>query len=179
MYFKDRFAIAIHKGGLGFWLALRQLISGKKQYISSCLVAALLVFFLSVMGRIGAWIGEDGSGLMRNLSVSDYDLGVWYVESGIQEAAEEKMLAEAGISDAYLLRMTKGTVNNMEYILYSISKPEYYHILEGRTCKYANEIVITEFVAEDLGVKIGDTVQVAYQGSAGDFLDQRNLSMPQ
>lgn len=170
VYFKDRFAVAIHPKGLMFWMAVRQLLSGKKQYISACLVAALLVFFLSIMGRLGAWIGEDGSGLMTALNVSDYDLGVWYPKSGIQEAAEEKMQAEAGIEDTYIMRMTKGTINHMEYILYSSSKPEYYHILEGRTCRYANEIVITEFVAEDLGVNIGDTVQVSYQGNAGDFL---------
>lgn len=170
VYFKDRFAVAIHQKGLGFWLALRQLLSGKKQYISACLVAALLVFFLSIMGRLGAWIGEDGKGLMTALNVSDYDLDVLYSENGIQQEAEEKMLAEAGIIDSYTMRGTKGTINNMEYIMYCISKPEYYHILEGRTCKYANEIVITEFVAEDLGVKIGDTVQVTYRGNVGDFL---------
>lgn len=170
VYFKDRFAVAIYPKGLRFWMAVRQLMSGKKQYISACLVAALLVFFLSIMGRLGAWVGEDGSGLMTALNVSDYDLGIWYPESGIQAAAEEKMQAEAGIEDTYIMRMTKGTINHMEYILYSSSKPEYYHILEGRTCRYANEIVITEFVAEDLGVKIGDTVQVSYQGNAGDFL---------
>lgn len=170
VYFKDRFALGIHQKGLGFWLALRQLLSGKKQYISACLVAALLVFFLSVMGRIGAWVGEDGKGLMDALNVSTYDVGVYYNESGIQKEVEEKMLAEAGITDTYALRMTKGTVNNMEYVLYSISKPEYYHILKGRTCRYANEIVITEFVAQDLGVKIGDTVQVAYFDNVGDFL---------
>lgn len=170
VYFKDRFAVAIHQKGLGFWLAVRQLLSGKKQYISACLVASLLVFFLSIMGRLGAWIGEDGSGLMAALNVSDYDLGVWYAESGIQETAEGKISAEAGIEDTYILRVTKGTLNNMEYIMYSSSKPEYYHILEGRTCKYANEIVITEFLAQDLGVKIGDTVQVAYQGNTGEFL---------
>lgn len=170
VYFKDRFALGIHQKGLGFWLALRQLLSGKKQYISTCLVAALLVFFLSVMGRIGAWVGEDGKGLMDALNVSTYDLGVYYNKCGIQKEVEEKMLVVAGITDTYALRMTKGTVNNMEYVLYSISKPEYYHILKGRTCRYANEIVITEFVAQDLGVKIGDTVQVAYYDNVGDFL---------
>lgn len=170
VYFKDRFALSVHQKGLGFWLALRQLLSGKKQYISACLVAALLVFFLSVMGRIGAWAGKDGRGFMDALNVSTYDLGVYYNESGIQKEAEKKMLAEAGIADTYAMRMTKGTVNNMEYVLYSISKPEYYHILKGRTCRYANEIVITEFVARDLGVKIGDTVQVAYRDAVGEFL---------
>lgn len=179
IYFKDRFTLAIHQRGLGFWLALRQLLSGKKQYISACVVAALLVFFLSVMGRLGAWIGEDGRGLMNALNAFDYDLGVLYSawgmqgdgsEAHIQEEAEEKMHAMAGIADSYLLRQTRGNLGSMDYVIYAVSKPEYYHVLEGRTCKYANEIVITEFVAEDLGVGIGDTVQVEYQGTTGDFL---------
>lgn len=177
VYFKDRFTVAVYQRGLGFWLALRQLLSGKRQYISACLVAALLVFFLSVMGRLGAWIGEDGRGLMTVLSM--YDLGVLYPvcgtqenrdASGIQREAEENMTALAGIADSFEGRQTKGTVNGMEYILYALSKPEHYNIVEGRTCKYANEIVITEFVAGDLDVWIGDTVQVTYQGSTGDFL---------
>ena len=37
-------AFLIQKEGLPFWLALRQLSSGKRRYIGACLVAMLLVF---------------------------------------------------------------------------------------------------------------------------------------
>lgn len=43
-------------------------------------------------------------------------------------------------------------------------------ILEGRTCRYDNEILITEFVAKDLGLGIGDTVKVSFQEDSAEFL---------
>lgn len=41
-----------------------------------------------------------------------------------------------------------------------IDQPERFHILEGRTCTADNEIVITEFIAANFGISIGDTVTV-------------------
>ncbi len=54
--------------------------------------------------------------------------------------------------------------------MYISSKPSYYNLLEGRTCKYNNEVVITESVAEELNVFIGDTVKVSYEGKEKDFI---------
>ena len=41
--------------GLSFHLALRQVLTGRKRYTSACLVAALLVFFASLAGRMNGW----------------------------------------------------------------------------------------------------------------------------
>lgn len=64
IYFKNRFAMPIHKKCMNMWLALRQLTSSKKQYMSACLVTALLVFFMSLVARIGTWMVPDGAGMM-------------------------------------------------------------------------------------------------------------------
>ncbi|MCI8694121.1 MAG: hypothetical protein HFH91_15640 [Lachnospiraceae bacterium] len=50
----------IRAKGLTFHLALRQVLTGRKRYISACLVAAMLVFFASLAGRINGWLGTDG-----------------------------------------------------------------------------------------------------------------------
>ena len=43
----------------------------------------------------------------------------------------------------------------------------YYHILKGRSCRYDNEAVVTESVAKDQQVGIGDTIQIEYDGQTG------------
>ncbi len=54
---------AIRARGLTFHLALRQVLTGRRRYVSACLVAAMLVFFASLAGRINGWLGTDGKGM--------------------------------------------------------------------------------------------------------------------
>ena len=168
VYFKSRFATPIGKRGLNFHLAFRQLISGKKQYISACLVTVLLVFFLSLVGRIDAWIGEDGEGLMQSFGACPYDIGIKCSED-MQEETRREVL-QAGIKDSYEFKIERAVVNNIDYMMNIISKPEYYNILEGRTCLYDNEMVVTEFAAKELDVKIGDTVNITFGEESEEFL---------
>mgnify|MGYP005803606749 FL=1 len=51
---KQKAIVPIRKNGLGFWLALRQLLTGKRRYVGACMVAMLLVFFASLIGRVDA-----------------------------------------------------------------------------------------------------------------------------
>ena len=60
VYFKSRFTTPLAKRGLGVHLALRQLVSGKRQYLSVCAVALLLVFSTSLLVRLDVWMGPDG-----------------------------------------------------------------------------------------------------------------------
>src|SRR5699024_3881355 len=48
-------------------------------------------------------------------------------------------------------------------------EPERFHILSGRTCQAADEAVLTEFVAADLGVAVGDTVTLAGALGSGEY----------
>lgn len=169
IYFKSRLHAPIYKRGFSFWLAFRQVVSGKKQYFNVCIAAALLVFCLSLMGRIDAWMGPEGEGLIYALDVAPNDIAIRYEEE-IREETEELIEEKAGIMGQYGLSRVHGAVNGLDYQLYWISDPEYYNILDGRTCRYENEIVITEYVSNDLGVHIGDTVEVTYKESSDRFL---------
>lgn len=170
VYFKSRFMAPIRKGGLHFWLAYRQLISGKKQYISACLVASLLVFFLSLTARMDAWIGPDGKGLMDSFSASRYDLGIRCTDEGMEEEIEGILEERAGIVDSYQFVMSRASVGQIEYLMNIISKPEYFNLLLGRSCLYRNEIVVTQGVADELRIGTGDTVSVAFGGKELDFI---------
>ncbi|MDE5931630.1 MAG: ABC transporter permease, partial [Lachnospiraceae bacterium] len=170
VYFKSRFMAPIQKRGLSFWLAYRQLISGKKQYISACFVASLLVFFLSLTARMDAWLGPNGEGLMNSFSASRFDLGVARTDEVLADEIEDIIEARAGIADSYQFRMNRAAVDQIEYVINIISEPEYFNLLQGRTCLYSNEIVMTQTVADELNVGIGDTVSVAFGGKELDYL---------
>lgn len=178
VYFKSRFTAPVRKRGLSFWLACRQLVSGKKQYLSACLVTALLVFFLSLTVRLDAWLGPDGSGLMASFSASDHDISVRYEEEGtdsleteaVRREVEEILESRSHIVDSYQFKMERGFLNQTEYLMNVISEPEYYNILEGRTCLYRNELVMTKLVADELGVGIGDSVSLGVEGREQEFI---------
>lgn len=149
-------------------LAFRQLTAGKRRYLGACMVAMLLVFFASLIGRMDSWLGADGQGMMYAFNPADHDIGVQVLGVYTSEEAEELVRSYTEITDSYLLAMPGISVDGVDYTANVITDPERFHIMEGRTSRNDDEIVLTEFVAADLGVSIGDTVTVqADSGSAG------------
>ena len=63
-------------GGIYFRLAFRQLDTGKRRYAGAFIVTLLLVFFASLVGRMDAWLGADGKGMMDAFNPADHDIGV-------------------------------------------------------------------------------------------------------
>lgn len=155
----------INQQGLDVWLALRQILSGKKRYATACLVAVLLVFFASVIGRMNSWLGSDGKGLMDAFNPADLHIAVQPVGETTVSDVEQTILECTNITEEYMLGMPGVTVNGIGYTANVITQPERFHMLEGQTCLGERTIVLTEFVAADLGVTVGDTVTVA--GTAG------------
>ncbi|MBS6643915.1 MAG: FtsX-like permease family protein [Clostridiaceae bacterium] len=149
-------------------LAFRQLTAGKRRYLGAFMVAMLLVFFASLIGRMDSWLGADGQGMMYAFNPADHDIGVQVLGVYTSEEAEELVRSYTEITDSYLLAMPGISVDGVDYTANVITDPERFHIMEGRTSRNDDEIVLTEFVAADLGVSIGDTVTVqADSGSAG------------
>lgn len=155
----------IKKRGLYLWLALRQLATAKRRYISACIVAVLLVFFASLVGRMDSWLGVDGKGMMDAFNPADHDIGVQVFGELTAEEAEELVSSYTEITDRYLLAMPSVSVRGTNYTANVISEPERFHMMQGKTCQSENEIVITEFVAKDMGIKLGDRLMV--QGDKG------------
>ncbi len=157
----------IHQKGLSFWLAFRQVILGKKRYLGACLVAALLVFFTSLIGRMDSWLGADGKGLMDAFNPADLHIAAQPMGEAASEDVEHTIEGYTNITDRYMLAMPSVSVEGADYTANVITQPERFHMLQGQTCMETDEIVLTEFVAADLGVEIGDTVTVsAGNGSA-------------
>ena len=165
-----RTAFHIQKKGLICWLALRQLLSGKRRYMGACLVAVLLVFFASLIGRVNAWLGPNGEGLMDAFNPADLHIAAQPMgETGIEDV-EQTIESYTSITDSYDLAMPSVSVNGVDMTANVITQPERFHLLSGQTCRNANEVVLTEFVAADLGVSVGDTVSIAGALGNGEYV---------
>lgn len=151
--------------GLSFHLAIRQLRSGKKRYLSVCMIAILLVFFASLAGRMNSWLGEDGKGMMDAFNPADLDMGVQILGELNPEEMEQMVRSFTDITDSYLLAMPSVSVNGSNYTANVITEPERFHISQGETSMGDDEIVLTEAASQDLGAAVKDKVTV--RGDAG------------
>lgn len=160
----------IRKKGLYIHLAMRELVIGRRKYRSVCYVAATLVFFASLVGRMNLWLGSDGKGMMDAFNPADHDIGVQAMGTLTEEEFEKTIDSYTGITDEYLLAMLDVTVNGIRYSANIITEPERFHILQGETCLKENEVVITEMAANDLGISIGDTVIIGANSKKAEFI---------
>ncbi len=151
----------INQKGLCFWLALRQVVSGRRRYLGACLVAVLLVFFTSLIGRMDSWLGADGKGLMDAFNPADLHIAAQPMGEATSEDVERTIEEYTNITDQYMLAMPSVSVEGTDYTANVITQPERFHMLQGQTCMEPDEIVLTEFVASDLNVGVGDTVLVS------------------
>lgn len=133
-------------------------------------MTVLLVFFASLVGRMDSWLGADGKGMMDAFNPADHDIGVQSFGELTQGEFEKTILQYTGITDTYVLAMPAASLNGISYTANVIDEPERFHILEGRTCTAENEIVITEFIAANFGIGIGDTVTVRGDSGSGEYI---------
>ena len=160
---------AIRARGLTFHLALRQVLTGRRRYVSACLVAAMLVFFASLAGRINGWLGTDGKGMMDAFNPADLDLGVQVLGKLPAQEMEQMVLSYTDITDSYMLAMPSVSVNGTNYTANVITEPERFHISAGQTCMGEDEVVLTEVLAADLGAEAGDLVTVRGNKGSREF----------
>ena len=160
---------AIRAKGLTFHLALRQVLTGRRRYISACLVAAMLVFFASLAGRINGWLGVDGKGMMDAFNPADLDLGVQVLGKLPAQEMEQVVLSYTDITDSYMLAMPSVSVNGTNYTANVITEPERFHISAGQTCREKDEVVLTEVLAADLGAEVGELVTVRGNKGSREF----------
>ena len=163
-------ALAAFGNGIHLRLAFRQLSGGKGRYAGVFVVSFLLVFFASLVGRMDSWLGLDGEGMMDAFNPADHDIGVQSFGELTQEGFEKTILQYTDITDTYVLAMPTAALNGISYTANVIDEPERFHILEGRTCTAENEIVITEFIAANFGIGIGDTVMVRGDSGSGEYI---------
>lgn len=170
VYFHSRCTLPIYRHPLDIWIALRQIISHKRNYIGTCLVTLTLVFFLSFVNRLGVWIGEDGKNVANVFSPAVSDFGLKVVDETVKEGIEDIIASYTTIERSFQFLNVKGSANDVNMIMNIISDPSAYQMLKGKTCFYANEVVLTQFSAETLDVSIGDYISLGYGGKTAEYI---------
>ncbi len=164
-----RVRTALRQRFLEWDIALRELGYGKKNYIALFLIAVFLTIFLAVIGRMGTWLGPNGEGLMNAFSVADHDLGVQPFKRDVpMDEIERGIEWYSPIRETYELAMQSVTVNGQEYEANVLNYTKWFHILRGRVCD-GDSILITDTVASELQLSIGDTVRVSANGRTGNY----------
>ena len=160
---------ALRRRYLSLDIALRELRSGKRKYIALCMISVFLAMFLSVIGRMGTWLGPNGEGLMNTFSVADHDLGVQPFNASVPMDEIERIINwYSPIKETYELAMQSVTVNGQEYTANVLNDTKWFHVLSGDVCD-GDSILITDTVANELALSIGDTVQVAANGRMENY----------
>lgn len=154
----------LHKKNLLLHIALRQVLAEKKRYFSLFAISLLLTLFLSVAGILGSWLGPNGEGLMNAFSVADHDIGVQPFNREVpMDEIERAINWYSPIMDKYELAMQSVSVNGQEYTANVLNDTKWFHLLQGDICD-GNSILITEVVASELHIGIGDIVTITANG---------------
>lgn len=89
-----------------------------------------------------------------------------YVDKSLRPKVEEMIEKETPIADFFRIKSGYMYLNGNKYMSFVCDDPEeYVTVYGGRTCTYENEVIITQFLADQLGGSIGDTVEVQSSGS--------------
>ncbi|MDE7283835.1 MAG: hypothetical protein K2N85_09685, partial [Lachnospiraceae bacterium] len=159
----------LRKASLEWDIAMREIRSRRRNYIALCLVAFVLTIFLSVVGRMGSWLGPNGEGLMNAFSVAEHDLGVQPFNRDVPMDEIERVINwYSPIRKTYELAMQSVTVNGQEYEANVLNDIGWFHLMEGELPD-GGSILITETVANELELGLGDTVRVAANGRAEEY----------
>lgn len=107
---------------------------------------------------------------MNAFSVADHDLGVQpFNETVPMDEIERVINWYSPITDKYELAMQSVTLDGQEYTANVLSDTKWFHLLLGTVCD-GDGILITDTVAGEQGLSVGDTVTVAANGRAERYM---------
>lgn len=145
----------------GFMLTLQNVFTG-------LLLAFVMIFLLAALAVLSHSISSAIQQDYRDMGILKA-LGITTSTLRAVQALQVLLAAGGGIACGALLAMPTVSVNGMDMTANVITEPERFHILSGRTCQAADEVVLTEFVAADLGVSVDDTVTLAGTLGSGEY----------
>ena len=173
VHFSSLFKLPISKKALGTSLAYRQLISGKKQYIGAIIITAILTLFMVMISDMCIYFSDEDN-INDMFAPVEYDM---YTYATSDEEWEEKLADAESIIEKYtnygkFFYSSRYVLLNDTQIWCGInSEPDYVKsVYEGRSCTYDNEIVITEYMTENYGIKLGDEVTISLDGKSADYI---------
>lgn len=159
----------ISRKGLDVRMALRQITSKFKQYISSVFIIALLVFFIMCVEMIMTCF-EEGN-ILEEFYGFTFDIEIDYKENlDLKAEVDAEIAKQEDIEWNSEFFSTTFTVDGSAVLgNVVIDADRFTNVYKGVAPNTDDEIVVTEVFAEAYAVEIGDTVEVSYNDTTKDF----------
>lgn len=172
IYFDSRLTLPIPQRGLSLGLALRQLVSGKKRYLGTIFIVAILTFFMFSINLVGDLLTSKTALEAMGTDISDIEITPLVALDKDTENAIEALITDySPIHKKYYTHTSYMSINGENLRCKCYKYPEYINgILKGRAPMYDNEVLITEMIAEILEVQMGDIVTISKDEKEAEFI---------
>ncbi|SEH42795.1 MacB-like core domain-containing protein [Ruminococcus flavefaciens] len=171
IYFDSRIKLPISAKLLSPTLAVRQFTSAKRRYAASVIIAAILVSFMLMSNALSAAINSRKAGETMGIEVKDVIIN--FNEMTQKDQIDDIMETVKEYDPIHRRYVSLGTyisLNGEEIYCRMDFYPEDIITTKGRAPKYDNEIVITEMVADEFDLKLGDIVKIAKFDNHKEFV---------
>lgn len=173
IYFNSRFTLSIQKKLLSATLAFRQFTANKKHYLGTMLISAILMFFMLSINQLTNCTTSET--MMESLGAQNYTIQAEITDKDILNELEEihKKIEQitpvelfSGMNSDYIT-LNDTAIHCMFYTDPSLPKNS---ILKGRCPLYDNEIIITERLAKEYSLHMGDTITLCSDQNEAQYL---------
>ena len=164
----NKFRMKMQKSGLVFRMAVRQMTSNMKQYLSSIIIVALLLCFMLIVNTILTCFDKDN--ILNEFYGFTFDLEVEYKDMDMKEEIEDVIKEYSDISLGSMFYSGSFTVDNTSVLCNVVDNADrFVNIFKGKAPAKEDEVVITEVFGETYNVALGDTLKVSYHNSTKDY----------
>ncbi|MBO7564100.1 MAG: FtsX-like permease family protein [Clostridiales bacterium] len=172
VYFESFLTAPVSGKNLSLSLSYRQFSSNKRRYFVAILITALLMFFMLTVNLMASAMKSKSAleamgTILCEVEVRPQDRNFTEEE---MEAIESVMKEEPTVNKSIFFRNEYVTVNGNTIYCQFYKDPETINMVSGRAPVYDNELVITDILAEDLGLKTGDKLVVARREYREEFI---------
>lgn len=170
IYFDSRLKAPIFPKALLPSLAFRQILSGKRRHGAAFFAAAILCFLMITMELFSGLLVSETA--VRSMGVPYGDCHVEFLVDAekAQDKAEQEIESVSKIERVCFYDQTYVSIEGEEMMCIVYRDPKQFEVLKGRAPIYENETAITEILAEDLEIGIGDTVVTGHRGNKQNSL---------
>ncbi|MBQ8134506.1 MAG: FtsX-like permease family protein [Clostridia bacterium] len=171
IYFNSMLTAPISKKFLSASLALRQFTTNKKKHISTILITAILIFFMLTVTALGDALNSKTA--MESIGIMPTEVDVFFKnELGIKRADEiEKTITKySPIQRKYYYTFEDFKYEGNSITCLTAKNPDTFIMISGQAPELDNEVVITEFIAEQLHAGIGDKIKLSSDQAEEEYL---------